>query len=122
MSIKKKDREKIDSLIDSYVNAYKLCFNREYTNKYLDRFACMKYESSLYNSDLLHLRLDIFAENDITDTYDGIENKELNEELKTYFVKVFKKKMKEVLPLHFEELDKIKKAEKEAEKQAKGKK
>ena len=122
MSIKKKDREKIDGLIDSYVNAYKLCFNREYTNKYLDRFASMKYESSLYNSDLLHLRLDIFAENDITDTYDGIENKELNEELKTYFVKVFKKKMKEVLPLHFEELDKIKKAEKEAEKQAKGKK
>ena len=50
MSIKKKDREKIDGLIDSYVNAYKLCFNREYTNKYLDRFANMKYESSLYNS------------------------------------------------------------------------
>ena len=122
MSIKKKDREKIDGLIDSYVNAYKLCFNREYTNKYLDRFANMKYESSLYNSDLLHLRLDIFAENNITDTYDGIENEELNEEIKTYFVKVFKKKMKEVLPLHFEELDKIKKAEKEAEKQAKGKK
>ena len=122
MSIKKKDREKIDGLIDSYVNAYKLCFNREYTNKYLDRFANMKYESSLYNSDLLHLRLDIFTENDITDTYDGIENEELNEELKTYFVRVFKKKMKEILPLHFEELDKQKKAEKEKEKEAKGKK
>ena len=50
------------------------------------------------------------------------DNKDVNEILKTYFVKTFKKKMKEVLPQHFEELKKQKKAEKEKEAEAKGKK
>ena len=120
MGLKKKDREKVDMIIDKYVEAFVWCFNEEYTNKYLERFALMKYESGLYNNDFTHAGLDIFNENDIVDTYDGITNEEINETLKTYFVKTFKKKMKEALPQHFEEIKKQKKAEKESE--AKGKK
>ena len=122
MGLKKKDREKVDMIIDKYVEAFVWCFNEEYTNKYLERFALMKYESGLYNNDFTHAKLDIFNENDIVDTYDGIENEEINETLKTYFVKTFKKKMKEALPQHFEEIKKQKKAEKEKEAEAKGKK
>ena len=122
MGLKKKDREKVDMIIDKYVEAFVWCFNEEYTNKYLERFALMKYESGLYNNDFTHAGLDIFNENDIVDTYDGIENEEINETLKTYFVKTFKKKMKEALPQHFEEIKKQKKAEKEKEAEAKGKK
>lgn len=121
MSIKKKDREKIDGLLDSYANAFKYCFNSEFTNKYLEHFAEMKYESALYNSDLLHLRLEIFETNGIDDTYEGIPNTEVDKELRTYFIKGFKKRMKEILPTYFEELSKEKKAEKEKEKEAKGK-
>ena len=122
MGLKKKDREKVDMIIDKYVEAFVWCFNEEYTNKYLERFALMKYESGLYNNDFTHAGLDIFNENDIVDTYDGIENKDINETLKTYFLKTFKKKMKEALPQHFEEIKKQKKAEKEKESEAKGKK
>lgn len=122
MGLKKKDREKVDMIIDKYVEAFIWCFNEEYTNKYLERFALMKYESGLYNNDFTHAGLDIFNENDIVDTYDGINNEEINETLKTYFVKTFKKKMKEALPQHFEEIKKQKKAEKEKEAEAKGKK
>ena len=122
MGLKKKDREKVDMIIDKYVEAFVWCFNEEYTNKYLERFALMKYESGLYNNDFTHARLDILNENDIGDTYDGIDDKEINETLKTYFVKTFKKKMKEALPQHFEEIKKQKKAEKEKESEAKGKK
>ena len=122
MGLKKKDREKVDMIIDKYVEAFVWCFNEEYTNKYLERFALMKYESGLYNNDFTHAKLDIFNENDIVDTYDGIENKDINETLKTYFLKTFKKKMKEALPQHFEEIKKQKKAEKEKESEAKGKK
>ena len=122
MGLKKKDREKVDMIIDKYVEAFVWCVNEEYTNKYLERFALMKYESGLYNNDFTHVGLDIFNENDIVDTYDGIENEEINETLKIYFVKTFKKKMKEALPQHFEEIKKQKKAEKEKESEAKGKK
>ena len=122
MGLKKKDREKVDMIIDKYVEAFVWCFNEEYTNKYLERFALMKYESGLYNNDFTHVGLDIFNENDIVDTYDGIANEEINEILKTYFLKTFKKKMKEALPQHFEEIKKQKKAEKEKESEAKGKK
>ena len=122
MGLKKKDREKVDMIIDKYVEAFVWCFNEEYTNKCLERFALMKYESGLYNNDFTHAKLDIFNENDIVDTYDGIENKDINETLKTYFLKTFKKKMKEALPQHFEEIKKQKKAEKEKESEAKGKK
>ena len=123
MGLKKKDREKVDMIIDKYVKAFVWCFNEEYTNKYLERFALMKYESGLYNNDFTHAGLDIFNENDIVDTYDGIDdNKDVNEILKTYFVKTFKKKMKEVLPQHFEEIKKQKKEEKAKEDEAKGKK
>lgn len=122
MGLKKKDREKVDMIIDKYVEAFVWCFNEEYTNKYLERFALMKYESGLYNNDFTHARLDILNENDIVDTYDGIDDKDVNETLKTYFVKTFKKKMKEALPQHFEEIKKQKKAEKEKEAEAKGKK
>ena len=122
MGLKKKDREKVDMIIDKYVEAFVWCFNEDYTNKYLERFTLMKYESGLYNNDFTHAGLDIFNENDIVDTYDGIENEEINETLKTYFVKTFKKKMKEALPQHFEEIKKQKKAEKEKEAEAKGKK
>ena len=122
MGLKKKDREKVDMIIDKYIEAFVWCFNEEYTNKYLERFALMKYESGLYNNDFTHAKLDIFNENDIVDTYDGIENKDINETLKTYFLKTFKKKMKEALPQHFEEIKKQKKAEKEKESEAKGKK
>lgn len=115
MGLKKKDREKVDMIIDKYVEAFIWCFNEEYTNKYLERFALMKYESGLYNNDFTHAKLDIFNENDIVDTYDGIDDKDINETLKTYFLKTFKKKMKEALPQHFEEIKKQKKAEKEAE-------
>ena len=82
----------------------------------------MKYESGLYNNDFTHAGLDIFNDNDITDTYDGIEDEEINQALKTYFMKTFKKSLKEKLPKHFEELKKQKKAEKEKEAEAKGKK
>lgn len=122
MGLKKKDREKVDMIIDKYVEAFVWCFNEEYTNKYLERFALMKYESGLYNNDFTHAGLDIFNENDIVDTYDGINNEEINETLKIYFLKTFKKKMKEALPQHFEEIKKQKKAEKEKESEAKGKK
>lgn len=122
MGLKKKDREKVDMIIDKYVEAFIWCFNEEYTNKYLERFALMKYESGLYNNDFTHAKLDIFNENDIVDTYDGIDDKDINETLKTYFLKTFKKKMKEALPQHFEEIKKQKKAEKEKESEAKGKK
>lgn len=122
MGLKKKDREKVDMIIDKYVEAFVWCFNEEYTNKYLERFALMKYESGLYNNDFTHAGLDIFNENDIVDTYDGIDDKDINETLKTYFLKTFKKKMKEALPQHFEEIKKQKKAEKEKESEAKGKK
>lgn len=122
MNLKKKDREKVDIIVDNYTEAFVWCFNEEYTNKYLERFALMKYESGLYNNDFTHAGLDIFNDNDIIDTYDGIEDEEINQALKTYFVKTFKKKMKEVLPQHFEEIKKQKKAEKEKEAEAKGKK
>ena len=122
MGLKKKDREKVDMIIDKYVEAFVWCFNEEYTNKYLERFALMKYESGLYNNDFTHAGLDIFNENDIVDTYDGIDDKDINETLKIYFLKTFKKKMKEALPQHFEEIKKQKKAEKEKESEAKGKK
>ena len=121
MGLKKKDREKVDMIIDKYVEAFVWCFNEEYTNKYLERFALMKYESGLYNNDFTHAGLDIFNDNDITDTYDGIEDEEINQALKTYFVKTFKKKMKEVLPQHFEEIKKQKKKEKEEKNESKGK-
>ena len=122
MGLKKKDREIVDMIIDKYVEAFVWCFNEEYTNKYLERFALMKYESGLYNNDFTHAGLDIFNANDIVDTYDGIDDKDINETLKTYFLKTFKKKMKEALPQHFEEIKKQKKAEKEKEAEAKGKK
>ena len=122
MGLKKKDREKVDMIIDKYVEAFVWCFNEEYTNKYLEIFTLMKYESGLYNNDFTHAGLDIFNENDIVDTYDGIDDKDINETLKTYFLKTFKKKMKEALPQHFEEIKKQKKAEKEKEAEAKGKK
>ena len=95
MGLKKKDREKVDMIIDKYVEAFVWCFNEEYTNKYLERFTLMKYESGLYNNDFTHAGLDILNDNDITDTYEGIEN---------------------------EEIKKQKKAEKEKEAEAKGKK
>ena len=122
MGLKKKDREKVDMIIDKYVEAFVWCFNEEYTNKYLERFALMKYESGLYNNDFTHAGLDIFNENDIVDTYDGINNEEINETLKIYFLKTFKKKMKEALPQHFEEIKKQKKKEKAEKDEAKGKK
>ena len=122
MGLKKKDREKVDMIIDKYVEAFVWCFNEAYTNKYLERFALMKYESGLYNNDFTHAGLDIFNENDIGDTYDGITNEEINETLKTYFVKTFKKKMKEALPQHFEEIKKQKQKEKAEKDEAKGKK
>lgn len=122
MGLKKKDREKVDMIIDKYVEAFVWCFNEEYTNKYLERFALMKYESGLYNNDFTHAKLDIFNENDIVDTYDGIDDKDINETLKTYFLKTFKKKMKEALPQHFEEIKKQKKKEKEEKNESKGKK
>ena len=119
MGLKKKDREKVDMIIDKYVEAFVWCFNEEYTNKYLERFALMKYESGLYNNDFTHAGLDIFNENDIVDTYDGIEDEEINQALKTYFVKTFKKSLKEKLPKHFEELKKQKKKEKEEKNEGK---
>ena len=122
MGLKKKDREKVDMIIDKYVEAFVWCFNEEYTNKYLERFALMKYESGLYNNDFTHARLDILNENDIVDTYDGIDDKDINETLKTYFLKTFKRKMKEALPQHFEEIKKQKKKEKAEKDEAKGKK
>ena len=122
MGLKKKDREKVDMIIDKYVEAFVWCFNEEYTNKYLERFALMKYESGLYNNDFTHARLDILNENDIVDTYDGIDDKDINETLKTYFLKTFKKKMKEALPQHFEEIKKQKQKEKAEKDEAKGKK
>ena len=122
MNLKKKDREKVDIIVDNYTEAFVWCFNEEYTNKYLERFTLMKYESGLYNNDFTHAGLDIFNDNDIVDTYDGIENEEINQALKTYFVKTFKKSLKEKLPKHFEELKKQKKEEKAKEDEAKGKK
>lgn len=122
MNLKKKDREKVDIIVDNYTEAFVWCFNEEYTNKYLERFALMKYESGLYNNDFTHAKLDIFNENDIVDTYDGIEDEEINQALKTYFVKTFKKKMKEALPQHFEEIRKQKKKEKEEKNEGKKKK
>lgn len=119
MNLKKKDREKVDIIVDNYTEAFVWCFNEEYTNKYLERFALMKYESGLYNNDFTHAGLDIFNDNNIVDTYDGIEDKEINQALKTYFVKTFKKKMKEALPKHFEELKKQKKKEKEEKNEGK---
>ena len=121
MGLKKKDREKVDMIIDKYVEAFVWCFNEEYTNKYLERFALMKYESGLYNNDFTHAGLDIFNENDIVDTYDGITNEEINEILKTYFLKTFKKKTKKALPQHFEEIKIQKKKEKEEKNESKGK-
>ena len=122
MNLKKKDREKVDIIVDNYTEAFVWCFNEEYTNKYLERFTLMKYESGLYNNDFTHAGLDIFNDNDIVDTYDGIEDEESNQALKTYFVKTFKKSLKEKLPKHFEELKKQKKEEKAKEDEAKGKK
>lgn len=122
MNLKKKDREKVDIIVDNYTEAFVWCFNEDYTNKYLERFTLMKYESGLYNNDFTHAGLDIFNDNDITDTYDGIEDEEINQALKTYFVKTFKKSLKEKLPKHFEELRKQKKEEKAKEDEAKGKK
>lgn len=119
MNLKKKDREKVDIIVDNYTEAFVWCFNEEYTNKYLERFALMKYESGLYNNDFTHAGLDIFNDNDIIDTYDGIEDEEINQALKTYFVKTFKKKMKEALPQHFEEIRKQKKKEKEEKNEGK---
>lgn len=119
MNLKKKDREKVDIIVNNYTEAFVWCFNEEYTNKYLERFALMKYESGLYNNDFTHAGLDIFNDNDITDTYDGIEDEEINQALKTYFVKTFKKKMKEALPQHFEEIRKQKKKEKEEKNEGK---
>ena len=121
MNLKKKDREKVDIIVDNYTEAFVWCFNEDYTNKYLERFTLMKYESGLYNNDFTHAGLDIFNDNDIVDTYDGIEDEEINQALKTYFVKTFKKKMKEVLPQHFEEIKKQKKKEKEEKNESKGK-
>ena len=122
MNLKKKDREKVDIIVDNYTEAFVWCFNEEYTNKSLERFTLMKYESGLYNNDFTHAGLDIFNDNDIVDTYDGIEDEEINQALKTYFVKTFKKSLKEKLPKHFEELRKQKKEEKAKEDEAKGKK
>lgn len=122
MNLKKKDREKVDIIVDNYTEAFVWCFNEDYTNKYLERFTLMKYESGLYNNDFTHAGLDIFNDNDIVDTYDGIEDEEINQALKTYFVKTFKKSLKEKLPKHFEELKKQKKEEKAKEDEAKGKK
>ena len=119
MNLKKKDREKVDIIVDNYTEAFVWCFNEEYTNKYLERFALMKYESGLYNNDFTHAGLDIFNDNDITDTYDGIEDEEINQALKTYFVKTFKKSLKEKLPQHFEEIKKQKEKEKEEKNEGK---
>ena len=120
--MKKADKLKMDEYLGRLAKTYVWCFNEDYTNKYLERFTLMKYESGLYNNDFTHAGLDIFNDNDITDTYDGIEDEEINQALKTYFVKTFKKSLKEKLPKHFEELKKQKKAEKEKEAEAKGKK
>ena len=120
--MKKADKLKMDEYLGRLAKTYVWCFNEEYTNKYLERFALMKYESGLYNNDFTHAKLDIFNENDIVDTYDGIEDEEINQALKTYFVKTFKKKMKEALPQHFEEIRKQKKKEKEEKNEGKKKK
>lgn len=118
--MKKQDREKLDIEIEKLVNAHKYCFNSEYTNSYLTRFAHMKFESFIYSDSLAHLNLEIMHGIDIID--DKIQDKKVEEEIREYFVKCFKRRMKEILPVYFEELTKAKKAEKDKENEAKGKK
>lgn len=122
MNLKKADREKVITLIEKYGEAFKWCFNREYTNGYIEHFGLMKFNSACYNGDLILLKLDIFKENNITDIYEGIPNKEVEEAVRTFFIKEFKKHMKTILPIHFQEQDKLKKAEREKEKELKAKK
>lgn len=120
--MKKKDKEILLSYIDRVSDGYVYCFNREWTNSYMTRFLEMKWYSSLYNNEIGRLRLECLRLQDIEDTSEMASDDERVKEVKDFYIREMKKAFKEKLPKHFEELDKVKKAEKEAEKQAKGKK
>ena len=122
MNLKKKDREKVDIIVDNYTEAFVWCFNEEYTNKYLERFALMKYESGLYNNDFTHAGLDIFNDNDITDTYDGIEDEKVAKDIEEYFIRGLKKALKNEFPIREAEIKAQKEKEKAEKDEAKGKK
>lgn len=118
--MKKSDKEKLDNFVDRQVDAYKYCFNEEYTNKYLVRFSETRAESARYNNDFGKLHLSILNEIDVSEEIPKELEKEVKE-IKEYFAKEFRKKMKQILPTYFEELKKSKKAEKEKESELKGK-
>ena len=119
--MKKKDREKLNDYIERQVQAYKYCFTENYTNKYLTRFSETRAESGRYNNDYGKMHLDILKGIDVSDEIPKELEKEVKE-IKEYVAKGFRKRMKEVLPIYFEELRKQKKEEAKKEAEAKGKK
>lgn len=121
--MKKNDKEKLDNLIEKNCQAYKYCFTEESSYKYLVHFSEVRSESARYNGDFNRLRLDCLKDKDgdyidISDEI-SVETLPIVNEVKSYFEKGFRKCMKEILPIYFEELKKQRKAEKDAEKEAK---
>ena len=120
--MKKKDKEKIIDHIQSIAKGYSYCFSTVELNKaYLKRFANNRYESSLFRNELIVLHLDILENNGIFDTYDGIENEEIDTDLRKFYTKVFMEEVTKQLEIRKVEEEAKKKREKELEEEAKGK-
>ncbi len=120
--MKKKDKEKIVAYIQSSAKSYSYCFTyNEPNKKYMKRFANDRFEGSLFRGELVNLHLSIFEENGITDTYDGINNEKVDEELRKFYVKVFMEEVLKQLEIRKVEEEEKKAKEKEAKLEAEGK-
>jgi hypothetical protein len=122
-TMKKADKIKIEQNIKEMIRGYSYCFtvNGELNKAYLKRFANNRFDSALYRGELTVLHLDILESNGITDTYDGIENEEIDTELRKFYTKTFISQMLEMLEIRKEEEKEIKAREKELEEESKGK-
>lgn len=123
MVLNKNDKEKIDNYLDATCKYLVWCFNSEYTPAFLTRKINDSFEQATFHNDIGKLRLQILDPNqEIVDVSEGYPDSEVEKKIKDYYTSTLKKKLKEKLPIHFEELTKAKKAEKDKENEAKGKK
>lgn len=120
--MKKKDKEKIVEYIQNSAKSYSYCFTYDEPNKkYMKRFANDRFDGSLWRGELVNLHLSIFEENGITDTYDGIKNEKIDEELRKFYVKVFMEEVLKQLEIRKVEEEAKKAKEKQAKMEAEGK-
>lgn len=115
------DKVKIDRYIDSIIVGFSYAINPfEYTERYLNKFANDRCTSSEFNDEFVKLRLDLLEGIDSQYDLNTIDPK-IDKELRNYFVPNFIAKMEEQLKVRKKEIKARKKAEEEANAEAKKK-